>query len=281
MPGVVTAVLVEEGARVRRGQALARIDATEVTSGVQQAKESVAKAERDLERARKLHASGAIPLIEVQNAETGAAVSRAGLAAASFNAARATLIAPDDGVVDSRRIEVGEVVSPGRPVFQLSGRSRGWVVKVGLPDGEVMGIREGEPARVRVDAGDFGELRGHVREVSNASSARTGTFEVEVAIDDAPDGLRSGLSAKVEIDRSERPVVHVPISAVAGVRGSDGAVFVLDGEQVKRVPVVVSGLVGSRALLSRGPAPGAMVVTEGAAKLADGSRVKLAAGDVT
>lgn len=123
--GVVTAVLVEEGARVKKGQVLARLDPTEVGAALRQANEGAIKAERDLERVKRLHATGAVALVELQNAQTGVDVARAGVDAAAFNASRAVIVAPDDGRIDRRFVEPGEVVAPGRPVVHVSGRSKG------------------------------------------------------------------------------------------------------------------------------------------------------------
>jgi len=75
--GVVAAVLVEEGAHVKKGQVLARLDPTEVDAADRQAREAVQKAERDLDRVRRLHASGALATAERDNAETGLALARA------------------------------------------------------------------------------------------------------------------------------------------------------------------------------------------------------------
>ena len=98
--GVVTAVLVEEGAAVKKGQLLARVDPTEMEAALRQAKEGQAKADRDLERVRRLHAVGALPIAELQNAETGASMARASVDAAGFNAQRSAIFAPDDGRID-------------------------------------------------------------------------------------------------------------------------------------------------------------------------------------
>src|SRR4029079_11327613 len=113
--GIVAAVLVDEGAIVKRGQVLARLEPTGVHAANRQARAAAVKAERDLERVKRLYATGAVAVAEQENAETGVQLARAGAAAAAFNAKRAALVAPDDGRVDKRMIEPGEVAAPGRP----------------------------------------------------------------------------------------------------------------------------------------------------------------------
>ncbi|HEX7489322.1 MAG TPA: efflux RND transporter periplasmic adaptor subunit, partial [Anaeromyxobacteraceae bacterium] len=138
--GVVARVAVREGEEVRRGQVLAALDATELAAGVRQAREGATKARRDRDRARLLRAGGSIALAQAEDAETGAAVAEAALAAAEFNLRHAVLVAPDDGWVDRRLVEPGEVVATGRTVLRVSGRSHGFVVRAALPERDVLGL---------------------------------------------------------------------------------------------------------------------------------------------
>jgi len=274
--GVVAAVLVEEGARVKKGQVLARLDPTEVDASLRQAEEARAKADRDLERVRKLHASGALPIVELQNAETGASMAGAALAAASFNAQRSAVIAPEDGRVDKRVVEPGEIVAPGRPVFHVSGRSRGAVVRVGLVDRDVLRLHVGDPARVVLDArAAEAPLAASVTQIATVATPGTGTFDVEVKLDAAPEGLLSGLTAKVEIAHDEAVEGVVPLGAIVDGRGADAALFVIDADRARRVPVKIAFLAGERAAVAAGLGERSAVVAAGAAQLTDGARVRI------
>lgn len=273
--GRIAALLVEAGAPVRRGQPLARLDATDVAEAVRQAREADRKAQRDLARARALRAEDAVAAAVAEDAETGAAVAGANLRAAEFALANAVLLAPDDGWVDRRLAEVGEVVAPGQPVFQLSGVSRGLVVRAALPEQDALGLAPGRPATVTLDARPGLTLPGRVREVARVPSRGTGTYEVEVALlpGRAPDELLSGLTARVEIARTVPAAGAVPLAAVQEGDGERGAVYALDGERARRVPVRIAFLEGDRAVLAEGLEGVPEVVVEGAPRLADGARV--------
>lgn len=274
--GVVAAVLVEEGATVKKGQLLARLDPTEVDAMLHQAKDGQAKAERDLERVRRLHASGALPVAELQNAETGASVARASVDAAGFNAQRAAIFAPDDGRVDRRMIEPGEVAAPGRPAFHVSGRSKGAVVRLGLTDRDVLRVREGDVARVVLDARPDLELAAKVTQIATVASAGSGTFDVEVRLDSLPQGLLSGLTAKVEIRHDETVSAVVPIGALVDGHGDQAAVFIAaPGGRARRVPVKVAFLDNARAALSSGLEADPRVIEAGASQLDDGSPIRV------
>jgi len=254
---------------------LARLDTTEVAAGVSQARQSAERAERDLARARHLRATGALAVSEEQNAETGANVARAVLAAQEFNARHAVIVAPDDGFIDRRLAAVGEVVAAGRPVFHLSGRSRGAVVRLGLVDRDALGLGVGASATVTLDARPDAALPAHVSQIATVASPGTGTYDVEVRLDKDPPGLLSGMTAKVVIDHQESPAAHVPLGSLVDESGRSAAVFTVRGGKAVRLPVTVAFLYGDQAALST-PLDGVeQVVTDGATALADGAPVRL------
>jgi RND family efflux transporter MFP subunit len=271
--GIVANVFVEEGAKVRRGQVLARLDPTEVEAALRQSKEATIKAERDLERTRKLVASGSLAPIELQNAETAMRLTEAGTDAAAFNASRSTIVAPDDGRIDKRFVEAGEVVAPGRPVFHLSGQSKGAVVRFGVSDRDVLRIHEGDEARVVLDARPDRPLTAKVSQVATVATPGAGTFDVEVKIQSS-EAVLSGLTAKVEIAHSEEVGAVVPAGAVVFGSHDDASVFVAqDGSHAKRIPVKVAFVDGDKIALAS-PLDG-QVVNAGASRLDDGARVRV------
>jgi len=274
--GLVARIRVEEGDRVRRGQVLAELDATELSSGVRQAREGLAKAERDRDRARALAAQDVVARAVAEDAETATRIAQAGAEAAEFNLRRAVLTAPDDGWVEERMAEPGEVVAPGRPVLRVSGRGRGFVVRASLPDREVLGLRMGQPALVTVDATAGAPILGTISEIARSATRATGSYDVEVRLDPARSGdLLGGLSAKVEIARQVEVPAAVPLGALVEADGARGAVFVVEGGRARRVPVRIAFLQDERAVLADALPGVSGVVTDGASNLADGAPVRL------
>lgn len=274
--GVVTRVAADSGTRVRKGQILATIDPTEMQAGQSQALEAVRKAERDLARVQGLRDTGAVGSVDVQNAQTALDVARATNEAAQFNLRQTSLIAPDDGVIDRRLVEVGEVAAPGRPMFHLRGLSRGVVVRAQLSDRDALQLRLGDPARVTLDARPELAIAAHVAQIATSASPGTGTLEVELQLE-AADAMRlpSGLTAKLEIDRNEVVLASVPLAALVDGDGTSAAVYVVEGERAKRVPVRVSFLAEDRAALASELPLVDSVVELGATRLEDGSLVRV------
>jgi len=276
--GVLSAVRVDEGAPVRAGQVVAELDTTELLAGVSQAREGLAKARRDAERATLLAAAEVAPRVAAEDARTGVALAEAALAAAEFNLRHARLVAPDDGWVDRRMAEPGEVVAPGRPVLHLSGKRRGFVVRVAVAERDVLELVRGAPATVTLDARPGVALPGRVTEIGHAASRGTGTWQLEIAVDPSRAGvpLLAGLTAKVQIPRSVPAAGAVPLAAVVAGDGATGAVFAVEDGRARRVPVSIAFLDGDRAVLAAGVEHLEAVVTDGASRLSNGARVRVA-----
>lgn len=253
--GVISAMLVEEGANVKKGQILARLDPTEVESSLRQAKEGAVKADRDLDRVKRLYDTGALPVAAFDDAKTSSEMAHASVTSASFNASRSAIVAPDDGRIDRRLAESGEIAAPGRPIFHLSGRSRGAVVRIGLTDRDVLRVKEGDAATVTLDARPDPVLSGTISQIATVAAPGSGTFDVEIRLEGAPADLLSGLTAKVSIAHDEPAAAIVPVGALIDGRGSDAAVLVVEGNRLKKVPVKVAFLSGDRAALSAFPLP--------------------------
>jgi membrane fusion protein, multidrug efflux system len=274
--GVVTRVAVDVGNHVKRGQELAVVDQTEARAAHAQAVQALDKAKRDLERVQRLLAQGAVGQVDAQNAATALEVARASADAADFNLRHTSISAPDDGVIERRAIEVGEIVAPGQPVFHIGCSSRGLIVRAELADRQVLQIARGDAARVTLDAQPTRALAAHVSQIASTASPGTGTFAVELRLDDPAPGLPSGLTAKIEIDSQQQPVTSVPIGALVDGSGDAANVFVVVGDRAKRVPVRVGFLTTDRAALASGLPHVDYVVDLGAAQLTDGSLVQIA-----
>lgn len=276
--GTVRALYVAEGATVKKGQRLALVDTTEIGSQVLQAQAALDKAERDLARVAKLEEKQAIARIDADNARTAADVARAGLKAALYNQGAAVLVAPEDGRIDKRFVEVGEQVGPGRPIYAMSGAASGFVVRVGVVDRDLVAMKLGDQASVTVDAFPGRSFAAQISELATAPSPPAGTYEVElrIAADSAP--LTAGMTAKAELVRASAPAPVVPLGALIDADGLDAAVYTLvskdDAQTVARRPIRIAYLAGDRVAVERGLEAGEQVVSEGAAFVEPGRRVR-------
>lgn len=275
--GVVKRVAVQEGERVRRGQRIAEIEQTEVNAQVEQAQQMADKAQRDVERGERLYADKVISLEQLEDMRTQAAVAKAALESAVFNFDYAAIIAPRDGTVLRRLVEERELVQPGSPVLVLGIEEKGYVVKAGLADREVVQVKLGDEAEIRLDAHPNAVFRGKVSERASAADAATGMFPIEIALDPTSLPLASGLVAKIDLtpaSANASKLVYVPVGAIVEGDGRRASVFVLEGTHARRKEVEVAFIDNAGVALTSGIDAGATVITDGALYIDDGELVE-------
>ena len=275
--GVIEAVLVEEGQSIRRGQLLARLRSAEVEAAVAQAREGAAKAKRDLERGQQLFADGVATRENLDDLNTAASVAAAQLRSVEFNASYARITAPADGMVLQKLAERDELVGPGQTVVVVGGTRQGWVVKVAVADREVVQLRSGLAAKLHFDAFPTREFTGIVRTVARSADPATGSFQVEIAVQDAAPGFGRGMVATALLprvaDSALPPAMVLPNSALLEASGDRATVMAVVGDRVQRHDVHLGRIVGDRVEVLDGLKPGDQVVVEGASFVTAGDRV--------
>ena len=277
--GVIRKLTVSEGERVRKGQRLAEIEQTEVNAQVEQARQARDKANRDTARGERLYEDKVISLEQLQDLRTQAAMAEAALNSAEFNWNYAAIVAPHDGTVLRRLAEERELVSAGTPVLVLGAQDQGFIVRTGLADREIVQVRLGDAAQVRLDALPDATLRGKVTEVASAADAASGMFRIEVTLDKTDLPLKSGLVAKLTVVPSSASAgsrVYVPIGAIVEGDGRTARLFVLDKDRARRRDVEVAFIEGDTVALVGGVEAGEQVITDGALYLEDGEQVAIA-----
>jgi RND family efflux transporter MFP subunit len=277
--GVIRRLSVTEGDQVRKGQKLAEIEQTEIDAQVEQAAQAHEKARRDLERGERLYADKVISLEQLQDLRTQLAVNEAALSSAKFNWNYAAIIAPHDGTVLRRLAEERELVQAGSPILVLGSKDKGFIVRTGLADREIVQVKLGDEAQIRLDALPGKTLAGKVTEVSGAADAGSGMFGIEVAINTTDLPLKSGLVAKLTIIPSTAKAgerIYVPIGAIVEGNGRTARVFVLDQKHARQREVDVAFIEGESVAIDTGLQAGEQVITDGAQYLEDGEEVTLA-----
>jgi multidrug efflux system membrane fusion protein len=278
--GLIESIKVEEGQAVKAGQVLAVLKQTEIGASVEQARQATAKAQRDLDRGKALLADGVSTEEQVQDLTTAFSVASAAQSGTEFNAAHTRIVASVDGVVLRKLAEANEVVQPGQTVLVLGGANRGWVVRIGLADRDAVRTRLGDKARVEFDAWPGQVFAGRVSNISSAADSATGTFTVEVQIDAGGARFVQGLVAKVALTPQETGQVQViPVQALLEANDKEAGVFVLDesDQEVHRVSIQIGRMNSGRIEVLKGLDTGAQVVTDGAAFLENGEKVRVAA----
>ena len=277
--GMIKAIHVEEGDTVRAGQKLAEIELTEIDSQVEEASQMAEKARRDLERGERLYADNhVISLVQLEDMRTEAAMRQAQLKTARFNRGYSVITARSDGTVLRKLAEQREMVPAGQPVLIVGGRDRGYVVRAALADREVVQLKMGDPAEIRMDAYPNQAIAGTLSMIAGAADEKSGMFAIEVRFDSVPVALSSGLVAKLNLyPASSRTstLTYVPISSLVEGDGDRASVYVVQGDRAQRRSVRIAFIAPDHVALASGLEPGERVVTDGALYLEDDERIEI------
>jgi multidrug efflux system membrane fusion protein len=277
--GIIARLYADEGQLVRKGQLLASLNLTEISAQASQARNNQEKAQRDMERAKRLYADSAATYEQLQNATTGFEVAQSGLRIAQFNLQYSQIYAPDNGRILKRYVEEGEIIGSGKDVFTIAafGESH-WIVRVGVADRDMVRLKTGDKAQVTLDAHPGTDFTATITEIAQTADPRTGTFEVELRIDPKGRMLASGMIAKMKILPTNGPsMLVVPIEALVEADGERGYVYILnaDHRSVKKLPIRVALMYNNAVAISEGLKSTDTVITDGVSYLTADARVKV------
>lgn len=294
--GTIEAVSVEVGAPVRRGQTLARLDATDYVIQQRQAEANRAQAVAQLrnaeaayDRTQELYANQAASLgdldaarAQFKSAEAQVRSAEAQVEAAQRQVSFTRITAPVSGSVASVLIEAGEQAGIGQTAFVLTGGSQP-EVQVAVPEGLIGRVRPGTEASVRVSALGATDIEATIAEIGVAATANATTFPLTVRLTGDTGTVRPGMAAEVTLGFQQTAAssdhVIVPLEAVAEDRSGRYA-YVLerqeDGVAVARRRSVETGQFAADGVeILSGVEAGSLVATAGVSVLADGQRVTL------
>jgi len=275
--GIVNRILVEEGSVVRKGQLLATLDMTEIAAQVQQAKVAYEKANRDLQRAKNLFADSVITLEQLQNATSACDAALENKNIAEFNQRYSSITAPTNGKIIGKMAEESELTGPGMPVliFSTQGQDE-WIVKTGISDKDLVAIKKGDKATVKVDAFQGREFKAEVSKLAEIADQSSGTFEIELAIKPENVSFINGMVASISIQSSSlQHVSLLPPDAITEADGNKGFVYMVDSNKqtAKKVPVTIAYVQNSEIAILEPIGKMGRVITKGAAYVEDGSKI--------
>ena len=266
MMGNIVEIRVREGDRVQRGQVLAIIDDAQPRAALDRAsaaelaaQQKIAASESDftladstLKRYQTLFDKKSVSPQEFDEikaryqaaqarremARAGQAQTKAALQQARTALSYAHIVAPFDGLVTEKKVDVGTLASPGMPMFTVEDLRR-YRLEATVNETDLRYLRQGEQARVLIDALGDRELDGRVVEIVPAADPASRSFLVRVELPSDP-AFRSGLFGRAQFTRGERSALLIPRSAVVE-RGQLQGIYVLDQNRVAGLRYITLG----------------------------------------
>ncbi len=260
--GRVARLLVEEGQEVHRHQLVALLDSRDYKLQAELARTQVDALQPHLARAEKLHKEAAVPrakLDELQGKMDAARIQQRQAGALLSYSALAT---PMAGIVLQRRVAVGDLVDPSRPVAVIADLRR---VKVILP------VPQRDLAlfklKLKVELAATGVERapeGEVHQLGFAADPKTRTFPVTLAVENPTLALRAGMIVEARVRVALHRGIPLPLDAVSrDLTGSPRVLVVASGERVESRPVKLGPVLGEKVLVLGGLRAGERVVVRG------------------
>lgn len=293
---------VTEGSRLRTGEIIARLESADYEAASLAARANVAsveaqltQAKRDLQRTTALRRDQLVSDAELEGAQTrldvlaaqlGSARAQAQLAKVNFE--NTNVRAPFAGTVLRKDAEVGEIVAPSsagggltRTAIVTMADLQTLEVEVDVNEAYIAQVRNGQGARITLDAYPDTSFAGRVRQVVPTADRQKATVLVKVSILDRDPRILPEMGAKVVFTAREGgPAVAAPrrvlVPAAAVVRTANGAsVWVVEDGAVRRVSVDPGTARGERLEIRQGLSGGESLVLEPPAGLKDGTKVRV------
>lgn len=284
--GKLVSRLVDAGAEVKAGQALARLDPIDLQLAADSAKAQLAAAESDLVTARseRERYAGLLAKKFVSQAAFDAKDNALNSASARFEQAKSqsrlsgnqaaygTLSAEFPAVVTAVLAEAGQVVNAGQPVLRIA-RPEEKEVLIAVPEGQLAALKGARDIAVSLWAVPDSLIRGELRELSPSADAATRTYAARIRLLNPPPSLQLGMTARVQLLAADSNVLLVPLPSVVDQGKGPHVWVVQDGKAVMK-PVVIRQFREDGAVLSAGVTEGEWLIVAGLSKLIPGQTVR-------
>ena len=294
--GIVNKIYVDYNSVVKKGQVIAELDKTNLTSELNTAKANLASAQSSLNyetdnfnRYKTLFSKGLVSADEYESAKLSYDKARQTVVSqkeqlrkAETNLGYATITSPIDGVVLSKAVEEGQTVAASfntPELFSIAKDLKDMRVIADIDEADIGEVKEGEHVTFTVDAFPNDTFNGVVTQVRQEATTTNNvvTYEVVISAPNADLKLKPGLTANVTVFTAEKNnVLSVPSKAlrytptvetigkkykIQDCKGKN-KVWTLEGNVIKAHAVQIGISDGSRTEIISGISNGAQVITE-------------------
>ena len=294
--GIVSKLYVDYNTQVKKGQIIAELDKTNLTSELNIAKANLTSAQSTLkyqtanmERYQTLYKKGLVSADEYENAlltyrqaKEQVASSKESVQRAQTNLGYATITSPIDGTVISKSVEEGQTVAASfstPELFTIAKDLTNMQVIADVDEADIGGVKEGNRVTFSVDAYPDDVFEGTVTQVrlEPTTTNNVVTYEVVISAPNADLKLKPGLTANVTIYTQERSgVTAVPNKAlrftptketvgkdmkIVDCKGKN-KVWTLDGKALTAHSVTTGQTDGINTEITKGVKLGQKIVTE-------------------
>ena len=298
--GFIVSLCVDEGASVKKGQALFKIDPTQYNAVYNQAKAGVESAAANLETVKStaankkiLHDQKIISDFEYQtatnnllSAQAALAQAKAALTSAKQNLEFCTVKSPSDGVVGTFPYRIGSLVSPSVKdalttvsqigdmyvYFSMTEKQLLEMTKTGVSLKEQLAAMP--EVKLQLADGSYYNRMGKIDAVSGVIDQKTGSVSMRAAFPNSENILRSGGMANIVFPYTMEDVALIPQTATQEIQDKKFVYVCQADSSVKHTEIQVSNLNDCKNfIVTGGLKTGDKIVIEGVQQLRNGQKI--------
>lgn len=275
--GEVAEISLRANQMVEKGDVLLRLDDRTELLGLEIAQANRDQAQATVTRYEGLHQNGSavVTSVALSEAEVALRLAEANVGLAEAALENRTIVAPISGRLGLSDVSVGDRLSGGAPIVTVDDTTT-LLATFEVPERSIGLLAEGKPVLVTTPTYTGRIFEGAITAFDSRLDSVTRSATVQAEINNTDGLLLAGMTFAIRMTDETDPLPMVPSTAITWDRSGAG-IWVAEDGSVHRVPVTIRYRDGDRVWVETEAASGAQIVTEGAAKLREGSQVATAA----
>jgi membrane fusion protein (multidrug efflux system) len=300
--GYITAIYVQDGQKVTKGQKLYEIDRTNYQSAynsalanLEVAKANHARAEKDAQRYTALAEKEAVAkqrvdyaLTDLANAASQIAAAQANLTTAQANLNRSVIVSPLTGIIGISQVKLGALVSPGSTLLNTVSTIHPIAVDINVNQKDIQRFLDLQknPGQSINDSifsieqnGQTHAINGNIFAIDRAVDSGTGTIKVRVSFTNLDEMFVSGMTCNLNVlNKAPEAQLVIPHKAISEQLGKYSVYVVGDSSKVEQRIVSLGSETQGNIVITEGLKEGEVIVSEGIMKLRPGAVVQATNG---
>src|SRR5438094_4648034 len=284
LAGIVSEISFENGAEAKKGDVLMKLDTSQEEALLRSAAAEAQLARTDLERSRDLAMKKVVSSAELDSAQSKFTRLNAVVDQMRSNIAKKTVIAPFDGQLGIRQVNVGQMINAGQQVVALTGLDSVYV-DFALPEQYLSQLAKDREVTVRADAFPNRDFKGKLTAINSMVDSSTRNISLQATLENPDHALRPGMFAKTEVTLPEKhKALVVPGSAISYAPFGD-SVYVIEKKKdektgkesqvIRQQFVRVGEARGDLVAITQGLKASETIVSTGVFKLRNGMTVTI------
>lgn len=267
--GRVIEIYVDKGSKVQKGTPLLRIDSELIDADYQAALAAYNAIVKDEQRFTRSNEAGGVSDQQLDQIRTQVEAAHSRLVLSKWKKDNAVVKAPMAGTIDMRYVEIGSLIAPNAPLFDIVDNTAMKLVCM-VPESKLNQIRIGQKVTASDNAHQF---TGKVKSIG-IKTDRGLNYPVEVVLDNDPE-LRIGMYLNAHfVSESEQMSILVPRKAIVGSAMAANVFLAVNGKAVRR-EVKLGDMYGDSIEVIEGLEDGDTIIVSGLMNIADGSEIRI------